>query len=274
MCGSRKMAKLVFALFSFISLLSFVISTSSSSLPSSSHQSSGSTSLTCSRTHDSLSITEQEISSTNISIMMSIPERILFYRYLLNTSVYFEYGSGGSTMLACSISTIQQLYSIENDFNFSSTLLKNNACLNHSYSMKKFFPAVVYIGQTQSFGLPSFNHQPNKWRLYPEMILSLFHLTVHSSISSLPSLSSSQLPDFVLVDGRFRVACVLACLLALPDDALIAVHDFFSRSQYYPILNFLEPVDCIDSLLIGKKRNDFNVEDAIRVMSEYVTDFD
>ena len=39
-------------------------------------------------------------------------DRVMFKKYLDNTKVYFEYGSGGSTYIACQKSNIQKIYSV------------------------------------------------------------------------------------------------------------------------------------------------------------------
>jgi hypothetical protein len=40
--------------------------------------------------------------------------------------------------------------------------------------------------------------------------------------------------DFVLVDGRFRVACALQAAVRLAAGGLLAVHDFWPRQAYQP----------------------------------------
>src|SRR5262249_24928875 len=44
-------------------------------------------------------------------------------------------------------------------------------------------------------------------------------------------------PDVVLVDGRFRVACVMQAVLH--GAPTIVIHDFWSRPHYHEVLRFL-----------------------------------
>ena len=43
----------------------------------------------------------------------------MFYKYLNNTSVYFEYGSGGSTYQASTRKNIKKIYSVEKQCNMA-----------------------------------------------------------------------------------------------------------------------------------------------------------
>lgn len=57
--------------------------------------------------------------------------------------------------------------------------------------------------------------------------------------------------DFVLVDGRFRVACALAALPRLGPGARLAVHDFWARPAYQaPILRHFDLVGSAGSLAL------------------------
>tara|TARA_B110000211_G_scaffold18825_1_gene19580 strand:+ start:4843 stop:5052 length:210 start_codon:yes stop_codon:yes gene_type:complete len=46
---------------------------------------------------------------------LSKNDKNLFYKYLDNTNVYFEYGSGGSTYQASIRENIRTIYSVESD---------------------------------------------------------------------------------------------------------------------------------------------------------------
>lgn len=42
------------------------------------------------------------------------------------------------------------------------------------------------------------------------------------------------------MDGRFRVACIIETILKSQPSTLIAVHDFWNRTEYHEALPFLE----------------------------------
>ena len=46
----------------------------------------------------------------------------MFYKYLNNAKIYFEYGSGGSTYQASIRDNIQKIYSVESDIQWQSKL--------------------------------------------------------------------------------------------------------------------------------------------------------
>ena len=57
--------------------------------------------------------------------------------------------------------------------------------------------------------------------------------------------------DFVLVDGRFRVACALQLLLrAREKTPRILVHDFAQREYYAVLLEFFDVVEQAETAVI------------------------
>ena len=57
-------------------------------------------------------------------------------------------------------------------------------------------------------------------------------------------------PNFVLVDGRFRVACALAALARLEPEGIVAMHDFWGREHYRPILEYADLIGTTASLVL------------------------
>ena len=53
-------------------------------------------------------------------------DKNLFYKYLDNASVYFEYGSGGSTYQESIRKNIKTIYSVESDIIWQKKLKKND----------------------------------------------------------------------------------------------------------------------------------------------------
>jgi hypothetical protein len=66
-------------------------------------------------------------------------------------------------------------------------------------------------------------------------------------------------PDLVLVDGRFRVACVFQALLTVPT-ARILVHDFWQRPAYHIVLQYTTVLDRADTMVLLQRLP--SVEDA------------
>jgi hypothetical protein len=201
-------------------------------------------------------------------IFMTPSEKILFSRYLMNSTVYYEFGTGGSTLFACSLlysdSKLQTFFSIDSDEGFLKNLIQQSDCLQQN-SQEKFYPIYSPIGPVKEFGYPIRNpnltlaKQMDLWLAYPQSILSL-------------AKNYKLFPDFVLIDGRFRVASALFALLLLPSNGFIAIHDFSPRPQYYAILKYYEPVDCVNSLLIAKQKERINWKEYYQDLTYYLND--
>lgn len=61
----------------------------------------------------------------------------MFYRYLDKATVYFEYGSGGSTYQANLRPNIQKIYTVESDKNWLNKLnsvIKNDTKITYIYN--------------------------------------------------------------------------------------------------------------------------------------------
>lgn len=170
-------------------------------------------------------VESQEPKSINIipeMPRMSPAETDLFERYVKQSTRYFEFGSGGSTKLATRHNI--EVYGVESDKFWVDTLHKEAGPL-----CKVDY---VDIGPTKEWGYPVDNSHQDKFPLYSEAIKH-----------------HAEAFDFILVDGRFRVACTLNAIkhsLATQQDTsstLIFIHDFWSRRDYHPVLEFLDTVE-------------------------------
>jgi len=135
-----------------------------------------------------------------------------------------EFGSGGSTLLFAECA--KKLISVESDKKFAS--LVNKRLKNLNYSSRA---SVIYanIGPTKSFGQPISCLAPlfkNKYMNYARIF---------------DNLDSQFNPDIVFVDGRFRVWCSIQACQKLEKDFILIVDDYFNRTEYYEIENFLGP---------------------------------
>ena len=82
-------------------------------------------------------------------------------------------------------------------------------------------------------------------------------------------------PDVILIDGRFRVACVLESLINLGDHECIFMIDDYSDRLDYHILEeecFLTPIEMAGRMLVAKKSKDFDVLKARSTIHRYYRD--
>jgi hypothetical protein len=135
---------------------------------------------------------------------------------------YLEYGSGGSTVAVARRGV--PFTTVESDRRFLAAV-KTKVGNGAAAAERRFLP--VDIGMTGDWGYPLFFDQTPariaKWRRYPWAPWPM-----------------SPLPDLVLIDGRFRVACALVSIKHLYDkvDFEILFDDYGDRPHYHAIEEF------------------------------------
>jgi hypothetical protein len=136
---------------------------------------------------------------------------------------YLEYGAGGSTVLASQIG-VPNIVSIESDRAWRDRVSDKLAATGH--------PCLdvvhVDIGPTKRLGYPRGDAFSPNFRNYP---LAGWRRCEETGLS----------PDLVLIDGRFRLACVLAALLNAKPGCTVLLDDYRRRGHYHRVECFAEP---------------------------------
>lgn len=179
-----------------------------------------------------------------MKIKMSEKEHILLKDNLAKVTHYLEYGSGGSTLLACSMSNIAKIHSVESDLAFINELKKQNSVAENLQSNRLKFH-FINIGKTGLWGVPVDNKRVHFWPLYP--------LTPFSDCDNRINY------DLVLIDGRFRVACAIATALENPN-CTVLIHDYFKRPQYWILERIFEIVNRADQLAELRIRENISLQ--------------
>lgn len=133
---------------------------------------------------------------------------------LARASSYLEYGSGGSTLMA-DAAGIPAL-SVESDSFYAEKVRRMLKPGTHLQL------AVPTMGLTQHWGMPVFNA---KRKGYPYVTAPF-------------DLMDGWFPDLVLVDGRYRVACVLEVARRAKiagASATVILDDYSGRNHYHCI---------------------------------------
>jgi hypothetical protein len=172
---------------------------------------------------------------------MTSQEIELFKKYVSKSIHYLEFGSGGSTVLADKFQDIKTIVSIESDHSFGNMVQK--LC-------NKALVKWVDIGEISSYGHPKNESMRQFWPNY-----------------SCPN-DLTIVPDTILIDGRFRVACGLQSCLKYPN-ATILIHDFTNRPEYHVLLNFLNIVEQVDTLIVAKVKHHNNNSGIIALYEHY-----
>ncbi len=158
-----------------------------------------------------------------------------FLSCLKNSNFYFEYGSGSSTLLATKLK--KKFVSIESDYKFFRVMLNK---------IKTPSIKFVSIGPTLAFSYPLF----------------IFKKKILDYINSIDYFfKKKKIPDLILIDGRFRVACSLNLLNfkreILSKKTIIILDDYKKRSHYRD-LNFFFSIKEVGRMAILKPKNKKN----------------
>ncbi|GAA6179086.1 hypothetical protein NBRC116594_05240 [Shimia sp. NS0008-38b] len=146
--------------------------------------------------------------------------------------IILEYGSGGSTFLAAS-QIHSQVMSVENDRSWAE---------NMRHGLQTHFPdAPVHLhyvdtGPTNKWGRPTADQTFEQWRNFPKYALDIWDQPFFKH------------PDLILIDGRFRPACLLATMMRIERPVTVLFDDYVNRDRYHWIERFAKPTHTISRM--------------------------
>lgn len=170
---------------------------------------------------------------------LDINDMNMFYKYLNNINVYFEFGSGGSTYQASIRDNIKKIYTVESDITWLNKLKQNIKNNNIIYFFNDMDTKI------NNLGYPGVNSTIQQKINYSNHIVNL-------------NYKEQQEIDLVFIDGRFRVACCLKCYDIIRDNTFIIFDDFINRPYYHIILyfyNIIEKTNDNRMVVLQKKKN-------------------
>lgn len=141
---------------------------------------------------------------------------LLFKKYIKSCKVYGEYGCGLSTDYVLK-NTNCSIVSIDSS-NEWVMLVKNRS--NYSERLDIHY---IDVGEIGDWGRPIDFKKRENFKVYTDQLWE-----------------QNLKPDLVLIDGRFRVACFLTCLLKAPIGTMIIFDDYTNRPEYHIVEEFLE----------------------------------
>ncbi len=187
-------------------------------------------------------------------------EAALLSGYLDRSTIYLEFGSGGSTFAAVA-SSPRQIVSVEADAVWIAQM-QRHAPLAEAEAKGRLRLLHADIGPVGRWSIPLSRNDPQpEWRRYPFA----------------PWAQLTQAPDLVLIDGRFRLACILLSLLACPAGTPILVHDWNEadarRRSYFRSLEVAEARDATDCLVVLERRSDFEPTRCLALLNNALEDW-
>lgn len=142
------------------------------------------------------------------------PEAAALAQEYAQASVILEYGSGGSTLMASDLPD-KRIYTVESDRNFIDRL--HDWYVGHPPASMPLLHHAD-IGPTRSWGYPA---DETTFRLWPAYAQDIWD---HRDFLH---------PDVVLIDGRFRLACLLITALRITRPVTALVDDYIDRPSYH-----------------------------------------
>jgi hypothetical protein len=136
--------------------------------------------------------------------------------------VILEYGSGGSTILAGEMPG-KRVFSVESDADWARRM-RGWFVANPPAAEVTIHHA--NIGPTREWGHPANDRQFRRWPGYANSVWEREDF-VH--------------PDVVLVDGRFRAACLMTVAMRIRRPVTVLFDDYLSRDAYHKVEALLKP---------------------------------
>lgn len=160
-----------------------------------------------------------------------LEEMQLVRRVYDSAHIILEYGSGGSTVLGSEWPG-KLVFSVESDHAWAIRL-------QHEIDLRNLpSPALVYhvdIGPTGNWGRPL---GPEAWTRFHRYPLAIWDEPFFRQ------------PDVVLIDGRFRPACLMAVLLRTQKPVTVLFDDYTERPAYHSVEAFLKPSEMVGRMAV------------------------
>lgn len=187
---------------------------------------------------------------------MSHKEIETLQKYLQDCRVYVEYGSGGSTCMASKVRSIEHICTIESNEKWIEEVKKQPDVVDRVANSSIQCVIVDIHGNPHFWGYPLNDQKKENWPVYSQAIREV-----------LP-----RVPDLVLVDGRFRVACVVQVVMTCTDNTIICIHDYTGRLHYHAVESILELIEKVDTLAVFRRRKEVDIEEAKKLYEAFKYD--
>lgn len=180
------------------------------------------------------------MADTDFPVRMSSAEQELFTSLLGTSRAFLEFGCGGSTLLAIQHS-LHFIASVDTDLSWIEKL-KAKDIVNKAVSSRRLHFIHVDLGPVGEWGIPSGESKIRSWPKY----------------YTTPYLRFDWEFDLILVDGRFRVPCLLTAALCAPEGCRVLVHDYGLRHNYTVAEKYFDTQRAAGTLFFLKKRSKVN----------------
>ena len=153
--------------------------------------------------------------SSNVKLTLPAAEGAYLRKYYEAAQSILEYGSGGSTVVAARAGC--RVTAVESDKAWADNLAAELVGISDAARVHH-----VDIGPTRSWGKPR---------------SALAHERFHTYALSVWDRPDFQDPDLVLIDGRFRAACLAAVKMRARRPTTVLFDDYVDRRYYHAVEN-------------------------------------
>ena len=158
---------------------------------------------------------------------MDLESQTYFTQNLKVTKTFVEYGSGGSTILAAIMNT-PYIISVESDAVWMRRVQRKFSKISSTSQINFIY---ANVGRVGPWGTP----------------LEKIDGELQYANTPWASITNGSSHLFVLIDGRYRITCLLVALLRCPARTHLLFDDYYDRESYRVVESILKP-----SLRVGR----------------------
>ncbi|MQB41152.1 glycosyltransferase family 2 protein [Rhizobium sp. ICMP 5592] len=200
------------------------------------------------------------LNNVNSVIIPNVPSmpasaREVLREALVSSDCYLEYGTGGSTIMACEMG-VPAIFGVESDWIWLWSVKK--AVHQYSSTTASHF-LHCDLGPSHEWGFASDESNWKRWYEYPIQVWI-----------ELRKLGKD--PDTVLIDGRFRVACFFSTLIFAKKGCQILFDDYFDRPYYKVIEKYIKPKGTADRMAVFEVPGDVDTNNMWIALIPYLSD--
>lgn len=177
---------------------------------------------------------------------------ILFKNLANKSQCYLEFGAGGSTLHMIKNTNTRHIVSVDSDKEWVKNI---NECVDSSQKHRLHIEH-CNIGPVGAWGVPrNQSHIDNYWR-YMSMPWEYVE-------------GNFLIPDLILIDGRFRVACFLYSLLCAKLETTILFDDYTERPEYFIVEKFCKLNLTAGRMALFKVSKEYSIPEICKVITQY-----
>jgi hypothetical protein len=189
----------------------------------------------------------------NFPHLMSKDEIALLQYYLRKVSKYTEFGSGASTCDALSFKNILSIHSVEYDLLWFEKM-HDIESIKTGISSGRLSLHYADIGATRK-SYPAHSWHTHKW---PYCFWGIWKYIQNDA-------------DFILIDGRFRVATAFMALVFNKKNYwTFAIHDFPDRKHYHIVKKYSTEIETSGTLSIFMPNKYINMQELLLDLYDYI----